>query len=91
MYWTFFVIFFSKFSPILVPLQKLMTVTLPSSGGGGGNDHSSHDPFPGQQIYIRGIEDTVEVLASLQKPKKVTLKGSDGRGYTMLCKPKVGG
>lgn len=31
----------------------------------------------------------VEVLSSLQKPKKVTFKGSDGKNYVMLCKPKV--
>jgi len=30
----------------------------------------------------------VEILASLQKPKKISLKGSDGRCYTMMCKPK---
>lgn len=30
----------------------------------------------------------VEILASLQKPKKISLKGSDGRSYTMMCKPK---
>lgn len=30
----------------------------------------------------------VEILASLQKPKKISLKASDGRSYTMMCKPK---
>lgn len=30
----------------------------------------------------------VEILASLQKPKKICLKGSDGKSYTMMCKPK---
>ena len=30
----------------------------------------------------------VEILASLQKPKKISLKGSDGQSYTMMCKPK---
>jgi len=40
------------------------------------------------QVSIQGIEETVEVLNSLQKPKKIQLRGSDGRLYTMLCKPK---
>ena len=31
----------------------------------------------------------IEVLPSLQRPKKITMKGSDGRLYVMLCKPKV--
>ena len=28
------------------------------------------------------------MLPSLQKPKKITLRGSDGKLYVMLCKPK---
>ena len=31
----------------------------------------------------------VDVLPSLQKPKKITIRGSDGNSYTMMCKPKV--
>jgi serine/threonine-protein kinase ATR len=30
----------------------------------------------------------VHVLASLQKPKKLTIVGSDGHPYAFLCKPK---
>ncbi|XP_064607735.1 serine/threonine-protein kinase ATR-like [Liolophura sinensis] len=74
----------SQFSSILMPLQDAMTVTLPS----GNESLENHDPFPGQQIYIDGFEDTIEILASLQKPKKITMKGSNGRLYVMMCKPK---
>ena len=31
----------------------------------------------------------VEVLASLQRPKKITVCSSDGKSYILLCKPKV--
>ena len=31
----------------------------------------------------------IEVLPSLARPKKITMLGSDGQLYTMLCKPKV--
>lgn len=31
----------------------------------------------------------MEVLASLQKPKKITANASDGKSYILLCKPKV--
>ena len=31
----------------------------------------------------------VEVLASLQRPKKVTVMANDGNSYIFLCKPKV--
>ncbi|XP_044288721.1 serine/threonine-protein kinase ATR isoform X2 [Varanus komodoensis] len=72
------------FSEILIPLQSLMIPTLPSVPG----THSNHDPFPGCWAYIAGFGDTVEILPSLQKPKKITLKGSDGKSYIMMCKPK---
>lgn len=31
----------------------------------------------------------VEVLQSLQRPKKITACASDGKSYILLCKPKV--
>lgn len=74
----------ATFSEILIPLQSVMIPTLPSTPG----THASHDPFPGQWAYISGFDDTVEILASLQKPKKISLKGSDGKLYIMMCKPK---
>ena len=46
--------------------------------------------FPNRaEIYLAGIEDSVEILMSLQLPKKITLRGSDGKLYIMMCKPKV--
>ncbi|KAM6960680.1 serine/threonine-protein kinase ATR [Aplochiton taeniatus] len=70
-----------SFSQILIPLQAVLIPTLPSTGG------AKHDAFPGHWVYLAGFDDTVEILASLQKPKKISLKGSDGRSYTMMCKP----
>ncbi|XP_071354256.1 serine/threonine-protein kinase ATR [Trachinotus anak] len=72
------------FSQILIPLQSVLIPTLPSTGGA----NTQHDAFPGHWAYLDGFEDAVEILASLQKPKKISLKGSDGRSYTMMCKPK---
>ncbi|XP_041828514.1 serine/threonine-protein kinase ATR isoform X3 [Melanotaenia boesemani] len=72
------------FSQILIPLQSVLIPTLPSTGGA----NTKHDAFPGHWAYLDGFEDVVEILASLQKPKKISLKGSDGRSYTMMCKPK---
>ncbi|XP_068737355.1 serine/threonine-protein kinase ATR-like isoform X2 [Montipora capricornis] len=74
----------SGFSDIVVPLQSAMTVTLPSGAG----SHLDHNPFPGTLACIAGFEDAVDVLQSLQKPKKITIRGSDGNCYTMMCKPK---
>ncbi|XP_041465563.1 serine/threonine-protein kinase ATR-like [Lytechinus variegatus] len=74
----------SNFSKIIVPLQSAMTVTLPTSQ----SVHHTHDPFPMTEVYIIGFDDTVEVLPSLQRPKKIGIQGSDGRLYVMMCKPK---
>ncbi|XP_067898685.1 serine/threonine-protein kinase ATR isoform X4 [Heterodontus francisci] len=41
------------FSEILIPLQSVMTPTLPSTAG----THADHDPFPGHWAYIAGFDD----------------------------------
>ncbi|XP_071509803.1 serine/threonine-protein kinase ATR-like [Diadema antillarum] len=74
----------SNFHRIIVPLQSAMTVTLPSTQGA----HRDHNPFPLTEVYIEGFDDMVEVLPSLQRPKKIGIQGSDGRLYVMMCKPK---
>ena len=38
-------------------------------------------------VYIQGVEKNVEIMPSLQHPKKITLRGTDGRLYGILCKP----
>jgi serine/threonine-protein kinase ATR len=72
------------FSCIMVPLQSSMTVTLPA----GISDSTKHNAFPGFQPTIERFDEKVEVLPSLQKPKKITACGSDGKAYVLLCKPK---
>lgn len=37
--------------------------------------------------YI-GVRDDAQVLKSLQKPRKIGIRGSDGKNYSILCKPK---
>lgn len=34
-----------------------------------------------------GILDRVDIMQSVQKPKKLIFKGSDGKNYPFLCKP----
>ncbi|KAG0625577.1 hypothetical protein M758_2G066000 [Ceratodon purpureus] len=70
---------------VIMPLQKALTVSLPADG----LSNMKYNPFPsGDYPTISGIEDEVEILASLQRPKKVTLLGSDGTMHPFLCKPK---
>ena len=47
-----------------------------------------HDPFPRDLVYLEGVEDTINVMKSLVQPKNVTFRGSDGKLYSFLCKPK---
>lgn len=74
----------AQFSKIMVPLQWMMSVTLPTTPG----EHINHNPFPRDPVYIVGVEDEVEVMQSLQRPKKISLRGSDGKLYVFLCKPQ---
>ena len=78
---------FRDFSDVIVPIQSSLTVTLPLDGDG---HYGNHNPFPGYQPTIVRFEDHVEVLMSLVRPKKVTVLASDGKKYTMMCKPDVG-
>lgn len=34
------------------------------------------------------VRDDAQVLKSLQKPRKISILGSDGKNYSILCKPK---
>ncbi|KXS21067.1 hypothetical protein M427DRAFT_310695 [Gonapodya prolifera JEL478] len=69
---------------VVIPLQSLLTVSLPSNS----QATATHKPFPEEQPSIMSFHDEVEVMTSLQRPRKVTLTGSDGRDYSFLCKPK---
>ncbi|XP_035792224.1 serine/threonine-protein kinase ATR-like [Anopheles albimanus] len=72
----------SNFSNVLMPIQSCMQLVLDKSSG------NAFKPYPMNAIYIRGIEEEVIVLHSLQKPRKITLRGHNGRLYTMMMKPK---
>jgi len=66
----------------MVPLQETLTVKVSSKA------ENQFDPFPDTLPYICGVDDHVDVLSSLQKPKKIKLQATDGRLYAVLCKPK---
>ncbi|KAI8805845.1 ataxia telangiectasia and Rad3 related, isoform CRA_a [Cladochytrium replicatum] len=71
---------------MIIPLQSNMTVTLPLSSLS--HSFESHNPFPNNMPRIEGFRDEIEVMQSLQKPRKITVIGSDGNDYIFLCKPK---
>lgn len=44
--------------------------------------------FAQDKVTIASFSDDVLVLSSLQRPRKLTVRGSDGNLYGLLCKPK---
>jgi serine/threonine-protein kinase ATR len=73
-------------SHLVVPVEKTLTAALPL--GSGGHAIRGHRPFPRNPITISSFQDDVLVLSSLQRPRKLTIRGSDGELYGLLCKPK---
>ncbi|KAK0554083.1 hypothetical protein OC845_000897 [Tilletia horrida] len=72
------------FQSLLIPLQDSIVVNLPTDFSA----RSDHQGFPSQAPRIRGFEERIDVMSSLQKPRKLGIKGTDGRLYNFLCKPK---
>ncbi|GAA6007639.1 hypothetical protein JCM11491_003906 [Sporobolomyces phaffii] len=69
---------------IIIPLQNSLTVSLPYDA----SQAASHKPFPDNLPTFRSFEDQILIMSSLQKPRKITIRGSDGGSYSFLCKPK---
>ena len=70
---------------LIVPTQQALTITLPADGK---LPNALYDPFPGTRVLMAGIQDQVDVMNSLQKPRKIIVVGSDSDTYIYLCKPK---
>ncbi|KAL1524613.1 hypothetical protein AB1Y20_019502 [Prymnesium parvum] len=69
---------------VVVPLHSSLTVSEPAPHV----SVASHSPFSADAPTIEKWVDDVDVMGSLQRPKKVTIHGSDGRLHPFLCKPK---
>ncbi|KAJ4431843.1 hypothetical protein ANN_20449 [Periplaneta americana] len=72
------------FSEIMVPCQQFTIIQLPTDEA----NLYGHCPFPKDPVYIKEMTDDLFVLASLQKPRRVTFIGTDGEKYMMMCKAK---
>ncbi|GAX74920.1 hypothetical protein CEUSTIGMA_g2366.t1 [Chlamydomonas eustigma] len=70
-------------SKIMVPVQDALSNPLPPMPSGQGASSLNSNV-----VTIAGMEDTITVMASLQRPKKITFTGSDGQKYSFLAKPK---
>ncbi|KAF8859864.1 protein kinase-like protein rad3 [Acephala macrosclerotiorum] len=71
-------------SQLAVPVEKVLTAALPTLT----ENPMEHKAFSRDVVTIHSFLDEVLVLSSLQKPRKLTARGSDGRLYGIMCKPK---
>ncbi|KAH6705183.1 protein kinase-like protein rad3 [Leptodontidium sp. MPI-SDFR-AT-0119] len=71
-------------SLLAVPVESVLTATLPTLT----DNLRSHKAFSRDIVTISSFLDEVMILSSLQKPRKLTARGSDGRSYGLMCKPK---
>jgi serine/threonine-protein kinase ATR len=71
---------------LVVPVEAGIAVNMPTKVGSEGL--RNRKAVTREAVTIAAFEDDVLVLSSLQKPRKLTVKGSDGKSYGLLCKPK---
>ncbi|KAI7879920.1 hypothetical protein K492DRAFT_237586 [Lichtheimia hyalospora FSU 10163] len=66
---------------ICIPTQKAMIPALPES-----IETEDYNPYAEDLPRIDGFVDRIDVMRSMQRPKKLSLIGTDGKTYTFLCK-----
>ncbi|XMA19178.1 hypothetical protein WAI453_011969 [Rhynchosporium graminicola] len=71
-------------SLLAVPAESVLTATLPTLT----DNLRAHKAFSQDIVTISSFADEVMILSSLQKPRKLVARGSDGRSYGLMCKPK---
>lgn len=72
---------------LAIPLEVALTASLPTMTDN--VNMKQHKAFNTRDyIHISSFLDDVLVLNSLQKPRKISIRGSDGHVYALLCKPK---
>lgn len=67
------------FSEIMMPTHTFRKLILPNPDF----KNTQHNPFPNHYVHIVGIDDAISVLTSLQRPRKISLRGSDGKEYVI--------
>ncbi|KAK1971971.1 phosphatidylinositol 3 [Colletotrichum sublineola] len=70
--------------PLVVPIESCLTAALPTLT----DNVKKHKAFSRDVITIDSFLDEVLVLGSLAKPRRLTARGTDGRNYMLMIKPK---
>ena len=69
-------------SQLIIPRMDSLTAAMPES------KLDQFQAFTNDKVYIHNFQDKIQVLISMQKPKKFVILGSDGNEYPMMGKPK---
>ncbi|OLN85738.1 Protein kinase rad3 [Colletotrichum chlorophyti] len=70
--------------PLVVPIESCLSATLPTLT----DNVKKHKAFSQDVITIDSFLDEVLVLGSLAKPRRLTARGTDGKNYMLMIKPK---
>lgn len=70
--------------PLVVPIEACLTATLPTLT----DNIKKHKAFSRDVISIQVFLEDVLVLGSLAKPRRLVARGSNGKLYKLLIKPK---
>jgi serine/threonine-protein kinase ATR len=70
--------------PLVIPTHAHLTPRAPEPA----RPMRHYEPYADDAVTIEKWDDGVEVMGSLQRPKKVTVTGSNGESFSFLCKPK---
>ena len=73
-------------SKLVVPFQACLIPSMPTSFEPA--QLKAFRPFARDPITVSAFADEALVLNSLQKPRRLTIRGSDGNIYNVLAKPK---
>jgi serine/threonine-protein kinase ATR len=71
---------------LVIPLEATLMASLPTVTNN--VNMKLHKAFTKDTITISAFLEDVLVLNSLQRPRKISIRGSDGHVYGLLCKPK---
>ncbi|KAK5087209.1 serine/threonine-protein kinase M1 [Lithohypha guttulata] len=73
-------------SKLVVPAESCLIPNIPTTMDPA--NMKAFRAFPNEPVTISSFVDDALVLSSLQKPRKMIVRGSDGHSYAILAKPK---
>jgi serine/threonine-protein kinase ATR len=62
--------FVKKPLDLIIPLQSSLSATLPADG----KTNALHNAFPTNQITVLAMKDEIEIMSSMQRPRKIGMK-----------------